>query len=404
MPGSPPSSSTEPRTKPPPVTRSNSAMPGRQPRRVLRFARQAARARTGGPCAARGRASAGALRRRSLGDGVPFAAGVALALPAAIGGAAVLADEALVATGHGEGRTVRVDSRPQGWIISPCKRGDSAGRDWSAPRSRWCPARRRDRRPSMPSPISVASSPRRTVPSGRSVTSTPNRSMETRPTIGQRLPATTTSAAGLPLRGAGRAQKSVGVADGDDRDAARSRRRPGRAVADGVALLEVAHLDDAALEVDHRAHRVLASGRGIGAEQRDAGPHQVAVNGAAEKDAGGIGDRGGNAAIHDADFAKQRICRSFSGWSGVSAQAKWLISSVKPCFSDWMRGAIATASSGVMPSRFMPVSTCSAAPPRQLLLETNASHSASSVVLLITGRRLASANEGAEPGISPLST
>ena len=48
-------------------------------------------------CASRRRrARGGAL----LGDRVPFAAGVALALPAAIGGAAVLADEGLSLTGH----------------------------------------------------------------------------------------------------------------------------------------------------------------------------------------------------------------------------------------------------------------------------------------------------------------
>ena len=52
----------------------------------------------------------------------------------------------------------------------------------------------------------------------------------------------------------------------------------------------------------------------------------------------------------------------------------------------------------------MPVSTCSAAPPRQLLAATKVSHSASSVVLLITGRRLASASAGAVLGITPLST
>jgi hypothetical protein len=36
-----------------------------------------------------------------LGDGVPFAAGVALALPTAINGSAVLTDEGELATGHG---------------------------------------------------------------------------------------------------------------------------------------------------------------------------------------------------------------------------------------------------------------------------------------------------------------
>jgi hypothetical protein len=65
---------------------------------------------------------------------------------------------------------------------------------------------------------------------------------------------------------------------------------------------------------------------------------------------------------------------------------------------------MAIASSIVTPSRLMPVSTCSAAPPRHCLGETKLSHSASSVVLLITGRRLASANDGAVPGMIPLRT
>src|ERR1700716_2107247 len=57
-----------------------------------------------------------------------------------------------------------------------------------------------------------------------------------------------------------------------------------------------------------------------------------------------------------------RICRSFIELLGVSAQARWLIKRVKPWFSSWTREEIATASSGLRPSRFMPVSTCSAAP------------------------------------------
>ena len=43
---------------------------------------------------------------------------------------------------------------------------------------------------------------------------------------------------------------------------------------------------------------------------------------------------------------KLRICRSLSGCSGVSAQARWLISSVMPWFSDWIRLASAATSSG----------------------------------------------------------
>ena len=101
MPGSPPSSSTDPRTNPPPVTRSNSAMP---------------EASLGASCVAPASGSSANLRplrgarpgmagdrvaAASSGDRVPFAAGVALALPAAVDGAAVLADEARIASGHG---------------------------------------------------------------------------------------------------------------------------------------------------------------------------------------------------------------------------------------------------------------------------------------------------------------
>src|SRR5436190_19353942 len=63
-----------------------------EPRRVMRFAGQ--RLECERPALAR--RAAGLLRARGggvlLGDRIPLAAGVALALPAAIGGAAVLAD------------------------------------------------------------------------------------------------------------------------------------------------------------------------------------------------------------------------------------------------------------------------------------------------------------------------
>src|SRR5260370_642733 len=54
----------------------------------------------------------------------------------------------------------------------------------------------------MPSPISVASPPRRAAPSGRSVTSTAIRAIETRPATGHRLSAMITSAGALPLAAA----------------------------------------------------------------------------------------------------------------------------------------------------------------------------------------------------------
>ena len=75
-----------------------------------------------------------------------------------------------------------------------------------------------------------------------------------------------------------------------------------------------------------------------------------------------------------------------------------------PWFSARMRGASAAASFAVMPSRFMPVSTCSAAPPCQPLEAAKASHSASSTRLPITGRAAILAKAGAVPGIRPLST
>ena len=97
------------------------------------------------------------------------------------------------------------------------------------------------------------------VPSGRSVTSTANRSIETRPASGQRLPATITWAAGL-LRLANAAAErriAVGIAGRHDREPGGPLRLKCRAVADRVAALELeAHLHDAALELDHRAHRV----------------------------------------------------------------------------------------------------------------------------------------------------
>ena len=99
MPGSPPSSSTEPRTKPPPVTRSNSAMP--EARRGASWVSPDSGSSAKAPALARRPAGAGGDALGAfLGDRVPLAAGVALALPAAVVGAAVLADEAIVATGH----------------------------------------------------------------------------------------------------------------------------------------------------------------------------------------------------------------------------------------------------------------------------------------------------------------
>ena len=98
MPGSPPTSSTEPRTKPPPVTRSNSAMPRGQARSLMRLAGE--RLEREQAALAGFAAGTGGTLGAFLGERVPLAAGLALALPAAEGGAAVLADEAEAALGH----------------------------------------------------------------------------------------------------------------------------------------------------------------------------------------------------------------------------------------------------------------------------------------------------------------
>ena len=63
MPGSPPTRSTEPRTKPPPVTRSSSAMPEDRRGASLALAGQAFPARTAGPCALSGSRPASRSRR-----------------------------------------------------------------------------------------------------------------------------------------------------------------------------------------------------------------------------------------------------------------------------------------------------------------------------------------------------
>ena len=118
-----------------------------------------------------------------------------------------------------------------------------------------------------------------TAPAGTSVTSTAIRSIETRPTSGQRLPATSASAPGCAVAGARGAQEAVGIADRRRSRCGVGRLRgPGRAVADGRALRDVAHLHDARLAASTTgAHRVGLARRRIAAVERDAGAHQVVM-------------------------------------------------------------------------------------------------------------------------------
>ncbi len=105
IPGSPPSRITEPRTKPPPVTRSNSAMPD-----AVRGASLLSPCRPSSgntrPFAREGRVAAGPTIGFAapgfLDDRVPAAAGLALALPAVVDRAAALADEVRLTLGHQE--------------------------------------------------------------------------------------------------------------------------------------------------------------------------------------------------------------------------------------------------------------------------------------------------------------
>ena len=64
----------------------------------------------------------------------------------------------------------------------------------------------------------------------------------------------------------------------------------GRAVADRLAGADVAHLQDAAREMNDGWKDYRPSRCGLAAIKRDAGPHQVISIGAAEQDAGRVGE------------------------------------------------------------------------------------------------------------------
>ena len=158
---------------------------------------------------------------------------------------------------------------------------------------------------SMPSPISVAKSPRRTVPSGSSVTSTRHQIHGDAADDRAELAADHHLRGGFGLRSARRAHIAVGVPDGHDRDAARPTGGEACAITDRIAAVERADLNDAALEFDHRPHGIVPAGRRVRAVERNAGAHQVAMHRAADEDAGRIGKRGGQPAKIDPDVAKQ---------------------------------------------------------------------------------------------------
>ena len=222
---------TEPRTKPPPVTRSSSAMPEevRGASCVSPASPSSGKTR---PLARDGRVATGpAIGLRGAGfldDRVPAAAGLALALPAVVDGAAALADEGGVALGH-------VRRLPP--TIGPRVAAAEAGQDLVADGAG---AGARPRRSVRSSPIRVARSPRRTAPAGTSVTSTDDEvhgdaAGERAAAAGDDRLADGRAGRDLGVGGARGARIAVGVADREGGEPARAARRPLPVVADALA-------------------------------------------------------------------------------------------------------------------------------------------------------------------------
>src|SRR6516225_12256753 len=122
---------------------------------------------------------------------------------------------------------------------------------------------------------------------------------------GATLPGDDDLGCGLAPGSAGRPQEAIRVSDRDHGDTAWPRGGEGCAITDGFALVDRAHLDDPPLELDHRPHRVFFARGRVDAVDRHARPDQVAIRGAAEEYARGIGKRGRHTAIQKTNFAKQ---------------------------------------------------------------------------------------------------
>src|SRR5262249_9601531 len=217
------------------------------------------------------RRAAGQLCTRGilLGDGVPFAAGVAFALPAAVGRAAVLADEGRFATGHGSdmAHLVRVrdvrSAKPK--RAAAWRSAHDAGPESLALVN-----------PVVASPemgeTLVANGPHAgcAVADAYAVADQGGKIAAARGALGKIAdvdrqqvhryaacdgatpPSDDDLGCGLAPGSAGRPQEAIRVSDRDHGDTARPRGGEGCAIADGFALVDRAHLDDPALEVHHR--------------------------------------------------------------------------------------------------------------------------------------------------------
>ncbi len=81
------------------------------------------------------------------------------------------------------------------------------------------------------------------------------------------------------------AQIAVGIAGRHDGEPAVARQLHGAAVADGLASLGRADLDDPRLARHHRPHRIGSCADGFAAIERDTGTREIEVIVAAEEDA-----------------------------------------------------------------------------------------------------------------------
>src|SRR3984957_15277201 len=103
---------------------------------------------------------------------------------------------------------------------------------------------------------------------------------------------------------AGSAEIAVGIAGRNDRQPSRPARRPGAAVADAFAFVEIADLHNAGLQLDHRLHRIVGFRRRIDAVERGTGTYQVKLERLAQKDARGIRQRGRHAGKKTGNLAE----------------------------------------------------------------------------------------------------
>ena len=185
-----------------------------------------------------------------------------------------------------------------------------------------------------------------------------------------------------------RAEEAVGIANGEGGDARGTLQRARCSVSHGLAGRDVAHLQDSPGKLDHRRKGIGAGAARLAAIERNAGAHEVVMIGRPSRMPAELARLAGAFGNLARRASKIFRCVSFFGWSGSSAQARWLIisASSKAADSPFARARAAT-SSAESPSRFMPLSIWMAAGSFARAAEQNAAHSSISAALLSTGRK-----------------